>query len=70
MPSLLVGEDRRREECLVAVGEKPHQFAVMDAARLVTVHTNGKFVQFFPIYGICDTLTPTTTSYTSTEASW
>ena len=54
VPSLLVGEDRRREECLVAVGEKPHQFAVMDAAGLVTVHTDGKFVQFFPIYGICD----------------
>ena len=54
MPSLLVGEDRRREECLVAAGEKPHQFAVMDAAGLVTVHTDGKFVQFFPIYGICD----------------
>ena len=54
MPSLLVGQERRREECLVAVGEKPHQFAVMDAAGLVTVHTDGKFVQFFPIYGICD----------------
>ena len=54
VPSLLVGEDRRREECLVAVGEKPHQFAVMDAAGLVTVHSDGKFVQFFPIYGICD----------------
>ena len=54
MPSLLVGEDRRREECLVAVGEEAGQFAVMDAAGLVTVFKQGKFTQFFPIYGICD----------------
>ena len=54
MPSLLVGEDRRREECLVAVGDDTGQFAIMDAAGLVTVHRQGKFTQFFPIYGICD----------------
>ena len=54
MPSLLVDEDRRREECLVAVGEEAGQFAIMDAAGLVTVFKRGKFTQFFPIYGICD----------------
>ena len=51
---MLVGEDKRREECLVAVGDDTGQFAIMDAAGLVTVHRRGKFTQFFPIYGICD----------------
>ena len=57
MPSLLVGDladDRRREECLVAAGGEAGQFAVMDAAGLVTVSKQGKCTQFFPIYGICD----------------
>ena len=38
----------------MAVGDKAGQFAVMDAAGLVTVCKQGKFTQFFPIYGICD----------------
>ena len=39
---------------MVAAGGEAGQFAVMDAAGLVTVSKQGKFTQFFPIYGICD----------------
>jgi hypothetical protein len=55
VPGLLLTDSRRREECLVAAGEAYDEFAVMDAAGLVTVHAGGNvYRQFFPVYGICE----------------
>ena len=46
---------RRREQSLIAVGEKFPVFATMDASGLVQLADGlGKFKQFYPVYGISD----------------